>query len=148
MYNCCLFSLVKLVSFRSKCQCIDNKYCITKIFIFFSRNTNSSTTILWDECAIEESLRQFVCLAFDTSTDFLTFFDTFESGAILQTCNSLSQSQKDAALLWTSWKSLVIFIRFFKMCKQTADLVYYLHFIFISISDYLNGLTFIQWSSR
>ena len=75
---------------------------------FFGRNANSSTTILWDECAIEESLRQFVCLAFDTSTDVLTFFDTFESGAILQTSNSLSQSQKDAALLWSSWKSLVI----------------------------------------
>ena len=96
--------------------------------IFFGRNANSSTTILWDECAIEESLRQFVCLAFDTSTDVLTFFDTFESGAILQTSNSLSQSQKDAALLWSSWKSLVIFLvlrkyykYIFKDCKQTAD---------------------------
>ena len=95
---------------------------------FFGRNANSSTTILWDECAIEESLRQFVCLAFDTSTDVLTFFDTFESGAILQTSNSLSQSQKDAALLWSSWKSLVIFLvlcknckYIFKDCKQTAD---------------------------
>ena len=95
---------------------------------FFGRNANSSTTILWDECAIEESLRQFVCLAFDTSTDVLTFFDTFESGAILQTSNSLSQSQKDAALLWSSWKSLVILLvlckyykYIFKDCKQTAD---------------------------
>ena len=67
-------------------------------------------------------------MAFDTSTDVLIFFDTFESGAILQTSNSLSQSQKDAALLWSSWKSLVILLvlckyykYIFKNCKQTAD---------------------------
>ena len=72
------------------------------VFNFIYRNANE--TILWDEGAIEVSLRQYVSTAFD-DTD-TAVFDTFDS-TILQNSSNLTQDQKDAALLWASWKSQV-----------------------------------------
>ena len=52
--------------------------------------------------AIEDSLRSYLCKAFDTNSD--TFLDTFDT-VILQ--KNLTQEQKDASLLWSSWTGSV-----------------------------------------
>ena len=75
-----------------------------KLKNFHSIYRNANETILWDEGAIEVSLRNYVSTAFD-DTD-TTVFDTFDS-IILQNSSNLTQDQKDAALLWASWKSQV-----------------------------------------
>ena len=69
------------------------------------RNANTST-VLWENCAIEASLRQYIGNYFEAAANDANYFDTFDA-ICLQTNNTMTSDQKNAALLWASWKSLV-----------------------------------------
>ena len=67
---------------------------------------HSNAIVLWDETAIELSLRSFVQATFET--DAPNFLDTFESSVVQNaSANQWTQEEKNAALLWASWKSQV-----------------------------------------
>ena len=64
--------------------------------------------MLWDESTIETSLRSFVNSVFENSVSDGNFYETIDTVILQNTCangEKLSESQKDACLLWTSWKS-------------------------------------------
>ena len=67
-----------------------------------------NATVLWDETAIEVSLRHFVLTTFDQS-DPPSFLDTIETFVLQNNLTELewTQREKNAALLWASWKSQV-----------------------------------------
>lgn len=75
---------------------------------FSFRNLNA--TVLWDETAIEVSLRHFVLTTFGLQSDQpSSFLDTIET-VVLQNSSQVTkwtQSEKNAILLWASWKSQV-----------------------------------------
>ena len=64
--------------------------------------------MLWDESTIENSLRSFVDSVFENSGSDANFYETIDTVILQNICangEKLSESQKDACLLWTSWKS-------------------------------------------
>lgn len=98
----------------------------TLISLTFFRNTDSK--VLWDESTIETSLRSFVNSVFENSATDANFYETIDTVILQNICangEKLSESQKDACLLWTSWKSqastyhLIIVFKFqlFKLFK-------------------------------
>ena len=66
---------------------------------------HSNAIVLWDETAIELSLRGFIQTTFETELPY--FLDDLEPSVFQSGANQWSQEEKNAALLWASWKSQV-----------------------------------------
>ena len=71
--------------------------------IHFNRNSNA--TVLWDERAIELSLRQFVQSSFEPEDP--SFLDSMDTFVLPPNLAQWTLGQKNATLLWASWKSQV-----------------------------------------
>ena len=66
---------------------------------------------MWDESTIQASLRSFINSVYENSITDPNFYETIDTVILQNDANGekLSESQKDASLLWASWKSQVSF---------------------------------------